>query len=128
VEHIVGYQDYARLLGRAIEEVVEVGVHTEDITLWLGLVDHRHKHLLTLRQVITIRHRDFETKVWITEMVEDATPEGDILIPLDIYPHQISIILRRQNIGQLLRIICRKITAATKSFLRFHIVKLQKNS
>jgi hypothetical protein len=125
VEHIVGCQDYARLLGRAIEEVVEVGVHTEDITLWLGLVDHRHKHLLTLRQVITIRHRDFETKVWITEMVEDATPEGDILIPLDRYTHQVAIILWWEDVGKSIGVICRNITAMLiSSLIHIHSVKL----
>ena len=56
----------------------------------------------------------------------NASPEGHILIPLDKYVHEVTIILGRQDVGKLYGVVCRKVAAAAKAFLRFHIVKLLK--
>jgi hypothetical protein len=67
--------------------------------LGVGLANHRHEHLLTLGQVVAIGHRDLETQVWVVKVVKNSTPEGNILVALDIYVHKVSIILGRKNLG-----------------------------
>ena len=87
VEHEFGLGDLLRLGRSPGEEVVEVGGDAEEQFL-RRTGDHAHEDLLALGQVFTRRNGDFETQIGVGEAVEDAPPEGNVLVPLDEHPHQ----------------------------------------
>ena len=98
VEHAVAREQFARLFRRVMKQVVEIGIDAQQQFV-RRLRNHSEQHLLALGQVFARRNGDFETQIGVGEAVEDAPPEGDVLVPLDEHPHQP---LRRMD-GQRLR-------------------------
>ena len=99
VEHEFGPEDLLRLLGAPGEQVVEVRIDAQQHLL-RRVGDHAHEHLLALGQVAAVGHRDLETQVGVVEVVEDAAPEGHVLIALDVDPHQPLVRVGGQRPGQ----------------------------
>ena len=81
-----------RLRGSVTEKIVEVGIHAEQHLLRRA-GNHRHQHLLTLGQILTVGYRDLKTEIGVIEMVENRSPEGHILVTLDIYIHLLTPII-----------------------------------
>ena len=98
VEHILRGVYLGRLRRRVAEQVVEVRIDAQQ-QLLARRGDHRHEHLLALGQILAVGHRDLETHITVVEVVEDAAPEGYILVALDIDTHQTPPVIDRFGYG-----------------------------
>ena len=101
MEHAAASQQLAGLLRRTVEEVVEVGIDTQQQFV-RGFGNHAQQHLFTLREVAPRRNGDLESQIGVGKTVEDPAPEGDILVPFDKNPHQSLRRVYGQGLGQLL--------------------------
>ena len=81
VEYVRRVVDQPRLFGIAVEQVVEIAVHTQQ-QIGTTFGNHIQKHPFPFGQIFTRRNADLEFEAVRFVIVKNASPKSHIIIPL----------------------------------------------
>ena len=93
VEQVGRFVHQPRLLGVAVEQVVEIAVHAQQ-QVGAAFGNHIQQYALAFGQVLPRRNADFEFEPVGFVVVENAAPESHVVVSFDKYLHQPVISVR----------------------------------